>query len=381
MAILGINGMGRIGKLTMWNQLSLDVFDSYVINAGREVGAGLEDFIDFLVKDSTYGSLDRFLFGYSGRKCEIEITDEAGWAFKINGRSVKVLTTARNPKEIGWKAHGVKTVVDCTGVFLNPNTPADAPKGSVRGHLEAGAESVICSAPFKLDKGQEIPEDAKMVVYGINHKDLESGKHKIISSASCTTTGLSHMMKPLIDNDKIGKILTVCMSTIHAATNNQSVLDGVPKKGAKDLRRNRSVMNNIIITSTGAAKALKVVLPELKDVPFMADSIRVPTNTVSLISLSLTMEKGVTAEEINEIYKHASQNGQKALLHYSDKQNVSCDFRGERASVIIEGVETVAEVSNGGCAPITHAKIMGWYDNEFGNYVNSLSKLLAHVTQ
>ncbi len=380
MTILGINGMGRIGKLTFWNQLSINAFDGYVINAGREIGSGIEDFVEFIKSDSTYGNLDRFLYGYSGQTSEIVITDAENWIFKINGRVVKVLTTARNPKDINWKAHDVKTVVDCTGVFLNPNTPADAPKGSVRGHLEAGAETVICSAPFKLDKGAEIPEDAKMVVYGINHDEVELGKHKILSSASCTTTGLSHMMKPLIDNEKVGKILSVCMSTIHAATNNQMVLDGVPGKGAKDLRRNRSVMNNIIITSTGAAKALKVVLPELKDIPFMADSIRVPTNTVSLISLTLTMEKAVSAEELNDIYRHAAQNGQRALLHYSDKQNVSSDFRGERASVIIEGFETVAEVTDGKM-PITHAKIMGWYDNEFGNYVNSLSKLLAHVTQ
>ena len=380
MAILGINGMGRIGKLTFWNQLSIDAFEGYVINAGREVGSSLEDFIDFIKTDSTYGNLDRFLYGYSGKVSVIEDVNYDNWTFVINGRPVKVLTTARNPKDIGWKDHSVETVVDCTGVFLNPNTPADAPKGSVRGHLEAGAQRVICSAPFKMDKGADMPEDAMMVVYGINHEEVDMNKHRIISSASCTTTGLSHMMKPLIDNDKVGKILSVCMSTIHAATNNQMVLDGVPAKGAKDLRRNRSVMNNIIITSTGAAKALKVVLPELKDVPFMADSIRVPTNTVSLISLNLTMEKAVTAEDINEIYKHAAQNGQRALLHYSDKQNVSCDFRGERASIIIEGFETVAEVTEGKM-PITHAKIMGWYDNEFGNYVNSLSKLLAHVTQ
>lgn len=380
MAILGINGMGRIGKLTFWNQLSIDAFEGYVINAGREVGSSLEDFIDFIKTDSTYGNLDRFLYGYSGKESVIEDVNYDNWTFVINGRPVKVLTTARNPKDIGWKDHSVETVVDCTGVFLNPNTPADAAKGSVRGHLEAGAQRVICSAPFKMDKGADMPEDAMMVVYGINHEEVDMNKHRIISSASCTTTGLSHMMKPLIDNDKVGKILSVCMSTIHAATNNQMVLDGVPAKGAKDLRRNRSVMNNIIITSTGAAKALKVVLPELKDVPFMADSIRVPTNTVSLISLNLTMEKAVTAEAINEIYKHAAQNGQRALLHYSDKQNVSCDFRGERASIIIEGFETVAEVTEGKM-PITHAKIMGWYDNEFGNYVNSLSKLLAHVTQ
>lgn len=378
--ILGINGMGRIGKLTLWNQLSIDAFDGYVINAGREVGTSLEDFIDFLKTDSTYGNLDRFLYGYSGSVCAIERVDADNWTFSINGRQVKVLTSARNPKDIDWKGNRVQTVVDCTGVFLNPNTPVDAPKGSVRGHLAAGAERVICSAPFKLDKGAMIPEDAKMIVYGINHEDLDMDKHKILSSASCTTTGLSHMMKPLIDNDQVGKVLSVSMSTIHAATNNQMVLDGVPSKGAKDLRRNRSVMNNIIITSTGAAKALKVVLPELKDVPFMADSIRVPTNTVSLISLNLTMEKAVTAEDINDIYKYAAENGQKSLLHYSDKQNVSCDFRGERASIIIEGFETVAEVTEGK-VPITHAKIMGWYDNEFGNYVNSLSKLLAHVTQ
>lgn len=378
MKYLGINGLGRIGKLTLWNQLCIGHFDGYVINAGREIGRDLSDFIQFLTTDSTYGDLCKFLYGYRGRECEIEIVSMENWEFKIDGIYFKVLTKDRNPKEIKWEENNVEVVVDCTGVFLSPSDEADAPKGSARGHLKAGAKKVVCSAPFKLGK-EGMPEDSVMVVYGVNHEQYDAKKHNIISGASCTTTGLSHMMKPLLRSEKIGNILSVSMSTIHAATNNQEVLDALPKTGAKDLRRNRSVFNNIIITSTGAAKALKIVLPELKEVPFVADSIRVPTNTVSLISLNVAFDGEVSAEEINDVYREFSAKDKDKMLLFSEIQNVSSDLRGKRASVIIEGVETVSETIDVKCGMVTHAKIMGWYDNEFGNYVNSLCKIINHV--
>lgn len=378
MKYLGINGLGRIGKLTLWNQICIGHFDGYVINAGREIGRDLGDFIHFITTDSTYGELSKFLYGHKGKECDIEIVNMDNWEFKIDGTYFKVLTKDRNPKDIKWKDNGVDVVVDCTGVFLNPSDPLDAPKGSVRGHLEAGAKKVICSAPFKLGK-EGMPEDSKMVVYGVNHNEYDSKKHDIISGASCTTTGLSHMMKPLLRSDRVGEVLSVSMSTIHAATNNQEVLDALPKSGAKDLRRNRSVFNNIIITSTGAAKALKIVLPELKEVPFVADSIRVPTNTVSLISLNVAFDGDISAEEINEVYKNFAEKDEDKMLVYSEIQNVSSDLRGKRASIIIEGVETASEVIDVKCGMVTHAKIMGWYDNEFGNYVNSLCKIINYV--
>lgn len=399
---LGINGLGRIGKLTLWNMLNDERFKGFVINAGRQVGQSFEDMIDFIMTDSTYGSLSRFLYGYTGRQCEVEIIDHANCTATINGKYIKVLTSERNPKEIGWGNENVAIVVDCTGVFLDPNKPADGKGGSARGHLEAGAKKVICSAPFKLEKGASIPKDALMTVFGINHDVYDSEKHHVLSSASCTTTALSHMMKPLMDNTETKRIITASMSTIHASTNNQTILDGVPKAGAKDLRRNRSVFNNIILTSTGAAKALEVVMPEIAGIGFMADSVRIPANTVSLVSLNITFrsalngkgEPVIDTEFLNHIYKEAAGEDHNNLLVYTDKQTVSSDVRGKKASVVIEGFEThtrtgfislpkeilfdcgvVGDIQ----LPVTHAKIFGWYDNEFGNYVNSLSHLIGHV--
>ena len=400
---LGINGLGRIGKLVLWHQMIENHFDGFVISIGRKAGNSIHDIIDFIVNDSTYGALERFMFGYSGKTLDIEIVDEENYEIRINQFDIKFLTKNRNPKDIEWGKHNVEIVVDCTGVFLDPALDADAPKGSVRGHLEAGAKKVIVSAPFKM-KGQELemPEDATMLVYGINHDKFDPEKHHVISAARCTTPALSHMMKPLIDKIGISRILTASMSTIHASTNNQNLLDAMPGNGDKDLRKNRSALNNIILTSTGAAKALEFILPEIKKIGFMADSVRIPTSTVSLVALNLTFrtkledsgEPVINDEYINEIYKLASQNGQKGYLVYSDKQNVSSDLRGFKASAVIEGVETATKtgflplpsqlIHNIGAQgelniPVTHAKIFGWYDNEFGSYVNSLSNILIHI--
>jgi len=399
---LGINGLGRIGKLTLWNLLNDERFDGFVINAGRKVGQSFEDMIDFIMTDSTYGSLDRFLFGYTGRSSDVEILDNENCIAIINGKRIKVLTTERDPKMIGWGNENVDIVVDCTGVFLDPNKATDAKGGSMRGHLEAGAKKIICSAPFKLGEDADIPEDAMMTVFGINHETYDTDKHHILSSASCTTTALSHMMKPLMDNTETSRIITASMSTIHASTNNQTILDGVPKAGAKDLRRNRSVFNNIILTSTGAAKALEVVMPDIKGIGFMADSVRIPANTVSLVSLNITFrsalngkgEPVIDTEFLNRMYREAAEKDPHNLLVYTDKQTVSTDVRGKKASAVIEGFETHTRTGfislpkeimfDCGVAgdiqlPVTHAKIFGWYDNEFGNYVNSLSHLIALV--
>ncbi|MBR0597981.1 type I glyceraldehyde-3-phosphate dehydrogenase [Sinanaerobacter chloroacetimidivorans] len=403
--MLGINGIGRIGKLTLWNHLNLRHFDGIVINAGREVGRNPEDILQYLKTDSTYGSIDQFLYGHSGKQCEVRILDKSENLFQMNGCTVKVLTSERNPRNISWAREGVRLVIDCTGVFLDPTLPADHPKGSLRGHLEAGAEKVILSAPFKMkDSSQKIPADSAMLVYGVNHSSYDPVKHHIISAASCTTTALAHMMKPLLETEETSKIITASMSTVHAATNNQSILDGPPKSGTKDLRRNRSVFNNIIPTSTGAAIALEEILPEIKEIGFMADSIRVPTSTVSLISLNITFrsivsENGVAIinkDFLNDIYRKASEGAQKDFLFFSELQNVSSDLMGCQAAVIIEGhenhtrtgfmaldaellqhygINTTQDIN----FPVTHAKIFGWYDNEFGCYVNCLGKLTKYM--
>lgn len=196
MRTLGINGLGRIGKLTLWNFINKDRFDAFVINAGREVGQSFDDMLDFILTDSTYGSLERFLYGYTGGSCDVEVIDRDACTARINGKMIKVLTTARNPKDIGWAQENVDIVVDCTGVFLDPNKSAMGKGGSVKGHLESGAKKVICSAPFKLSEGAEIPEDAIMTVFGINHDTYDSGKHHVLSSASCTTTALTYDETP-----------------------------------------------------------------------------------------------------------------------------------------------------------------------------------------
>lgn len=403
--LLGINGLGRIGKLTLWNHLILKHFDGIVINAGREVGKSTEDVLHYLITDSTYGTLDRFLYGYSGKTCKAKVLDENEGLLELDGMTIKVLRKDRNPRDIDWAREGVRLVVDCTGVFLDPTLQADYPKGSIRGHLEAGAEKVIVSAPFKIkDTSFRMPEDSDIFVYGVNHMNYDPAKHHILSAASCTTTGLAHMIKPLLETEETSKIITASMSTVHSATNNQNILDAAPGAAKKDLRRNRSVFNNIIPTSTGAAIALEEILPEIKKVGFMADSVRVPTSTVSLISLNITFrtelsetgEPIINREFINNVYEKAAAGAQKDMLIFSEQQNVSSDLIGCRAAVIIEGHETHTRTGflslNADTLreygitdaqdinlPVTHAKIFGWYDNEFGNYVNSLGKLTVYV--
>ncbi|MGQ9677230.1 MAG: glyceraldehyde 3-phosphate dehydrogenase NAD-binding domain-containing protein [Chloroflexota bacterium] len=403
--LLGVNGLGRIGKLTLWYHLQTRHFDGLVINVGRGVGKSLTDIVDVIRTDSTYGSLAAFLRGRAGEDCVIEIIDEAAGVFTVDGLWVKILRSARNPKDIRWVDEGVRLVVDCTGKFVDPTIAPDHKQGSIRGHLECGAESVIVSAPFKIkDSSARLPADSKTFVYGINHLSYDPTKHRLISAASCTTTALAHMMKPLLDTEETSRILTASMSTVHAATNTQSILDSVPGTGAGDLRKNRSVLNNVILTSTGAAETLEQILPEIGKIGFMADSVRIPTNTVSLICLNVTFYQPLTDNGlpvidrafINNIYKEAAVGAQKGLLTYSDKQNVSSDFIGFESAVVIEGHETHLRTafmslpagvlakhglpnSTGLEIPVTHAKIFGWYDNEYGSYVTSLGKLTIHV--
>jgi glyceraldehyde 3-phosphate dehydrogenase len=403
--LLGINGAGRIGKLTIWNHLLNQHFGGLVVNVGRGVGKNLEALLHNIITDSTYGSLSHFLYGHSGKKCEVKILDSAENLTEINGMPVKFLMNNRNPKDINWSANEVRLVVDCTGAFLDPTIPADNPRGSLRGHLEAGADKVIASAPFKIkDSTQKMPVDATIMVQGINHLDFDARKHHLVSAASCTTTGLAHMMLPLLERQETANILTASMSTIHAATSTQSILDSVPSAGTSDLRKSRSVFNNIIITSTGAAKALEKIIPEVQKIGFMADSVRIPTNTASLIILNITFQSPlneigepiITREYLNKLYEETAMGPAAGMLEYSEKQNVSSDIIGRRAAVVIEGVETHTRtgfmavnpklLQNFGIqltedimVPVCHAKIFGWYDNEFGSYVNMLGKLTEYI--
>jgi len=406
---LGINGLGRIGKLTLWHHAGRKFFSGVVVNVGRRVGSGLEDIAHYIERDSTYGRVHAFLHGNRGKPV-IEDLDEDAGTMRIDGLEVKFLRSQRNPRDIGWAEQGVRLVVDTTGQFLDPTRPPDDPKGSVRGHLESGAQKVIVSAPFKIkDRGTPMPPDAVTTVMGINPSDYDPRVHRLISGASCTTTCLAHMIKPLINHFGPKRILSASMATVHAATGSQQVLDRLPGAGKTDLRKNRSVMNNIILTSTGAAEALRLVIPEMAQIGFIAESVRVPVTTGSLIILGVNLQEELSGspirrETLNGIYRKAAAEDPNGYLHYTDLQNVSGDVIGwPRAAAIIEGHEThrrtgeaVIDLEN---VPgidsrhldlfaerilrvrITQAVIYGWYDNEMGSYVNMLADRTVSVAE
>jgi glyceraldehyde 3-phosphate dehydrogenase len=237
--------------------------------------------------------------------------------------------------------------------------------------------------------------------------------HRIISNASCTTTCLAHMIKPLMDVFGSRRILTASMATVHAVTGSQAVLDRLPKSGATDLRKNRGIMNNIILTTTGAANTLTLVIPEMKEIGFIAESVRIPTATGSLIILVVNLQEDpsvdpIRREVINRIYQDAAARSRRGYLYYSENQNVSSDIIGfPRAAAIIEANEThtrTAEVNidlqklctvAGASASrvpgptgddlariaITQGVIYGWYDNELGSYVNMLGDRTVSIAE
>ena len=406
---LGINGFGRIGKLTLWHHIGRKYLKEIVVNIGREVGTSLKDIAHYVERDSTYGLLRQYLYGHEAEPV-INDLDEKKGSMKIDGICVTFLRSSRNPAKIRWRDSEVKLVVDTTGQFLDPTLNADYPKGSARGHLEAGAEKVIASAPFKIkDKGEPMPDDVVTTVMGINASDYDPRKHRIISNASCSTTCLAHMIKPLINYFGFKKILSASMATVHAATGSQEVLDRLPKQGKTDLRKNRSIMNNIILTTTGAANALRLVIPEMNEIWFIAESVRIPTVTGSIIILVLDLQEEISGEPIrreliNDIYRQAAEDDPYGYLHFSKKQNVSCDIVGmPKAATIIEGHEThtrtaevtidlntvpgiekdvISALKNTVISiPITQTVIYGWYDNEMGSYVNILGDRTVTIAE
>ncbi len=395
---LGINGIGRIGKLTLWHHLGRDDFDRFVVNTGRPVGTSLESIVQYLSKDSTYGPLHRFLFGRSGTR-DMHVVDEDEGVINAYGKEILFLREARNPRDIPWRDNGVSLVVDATGTFRDPHAEVDAPRGALRGHLAAGAAVVVQSSPFKSkQKGVPLPDDAAILIHGINDYQFDPAQHTLISAASCTTTALAHMIRPLLERELTKDMITAGMSTIHAVTNSQPVLDSVPKAGATDLRKTRGAIGNVVLTSTNAAAALEQVMPEIGTIGFMADSVRVPTQSVSLIILNVTFQSEtlpdgtVTVERdaINAIYREAAEGEARGLLKFSEEQNVSVDMLGEDAAVVIEAVETHTRTGfmnlkvpcttgeTGGevvRVPLTHVKVFGWYDNEMGSYTYRLGEL------
>jgi glyceraldehyde 3-phosphate dehydrogenase len=400
---LGINGLGRIGKLTLWHHVSRQHFSEVVVNIGRQVGTGLNDLAAAIERDSTYGRLGTFLHGHTCGRV-IENLNEADGTMLVNGVPVKILQEARNPKDIKWKENDVRFIVDTTGVFNDPTADAESGRGALRGHLSAGAEKVLLSAPFKIKaKGLEMPEDAVTTVMGINDDDYVPAKHHVISAASCTTTCLAYMIKPLMDQFGADNFLSASMVTVHAATGSQQVLDRLPAAGASDLRKTRSILNNIILTTTGAARALGLVIPEMKDIGFIAESLRIPISTGSLIVLVLNLQDDldnpIKRDLINSIYRDYAANS--PYIDYSEEQNVSSDIVCiPCAATVIEGTETHTRTATvrvnldkiKSCnlepgtspaieVPITQAVIYGWYDNELGSYTNMLGDLTVSIAE
>jgi len=406
---LGVNGFGRIGKLTVWHHVARKYFNEIVVNIGRQAGVSLADIAHYVERDSTYGWLHGYLYGHKGQPV-VENLDEDSGSMVLDGVKVRFLRSYRDPAEIGWGENDVRLVVDTTGQFLEPISGLNHPQGTVRGHLASGADKVILSAPFKIKvESTPMPADTVTTVMGINDNDYDPRRHKIISNASCTTTCLAHMVKPLINAYGSKKIMSASMATVHAATGSQEVLDRLPKAGKADLRKNRSIMNNIILTTTGAAKALRLVIPEMEEIAFIAESVRIPTSSGSLIILVINLQEEpvgpyVSREMINDIYRQAAADNTQGYLYYTEKQNVSGDIIGlPKVAATIEGHEThtrTAEaaidlanipglnidlLSNPGETvirmPVTQAVIYGWYDNEMGSYVNMLGDRTVSIAE
>jgi len=314
---VAINGFGRIGREVFRINLEKDFFDVVAINDLTDS----EPLAHLLKYDSNYGTLANDV-------------EAKGKNIVIDGKETPVYTE-RDPENLPWGDLGVDLVIEATGHFID--------KEGASKHLKAGAKKVIVTAPGK--------EMDFTVVLGVNDEDYDPAKHNIISNASCTTNCLAPLAKVINDNFKIKRGL---MTTIHSYTNDQRILD-LPHK---DMRRARAASLSMIPTTTGAAKAVGLVLPEL-DGKLNGMAIRVPTPTVSLVDLTCELETNTTAEEVNAKLKEASEGAMKDILGFSDKKLVSVDYKQCPLSSIVDGLSTQV---NGG----NMLKVLSWYDNEWG---------------
>ena len=374
------------------------------------MGTSLEAVCGAIENDSTYGSIHRFLDGVAAaaRACGSS-TASAGCSTSA-GMPVTILQQARNPRDIDWSASRVRLVVDTTGAFDDPTRSVDAPGGALRGHLAGGRREGDLQRRLQgpRAKGRSMPDDAVTLIHGINHDAFDpaattwSRRRRARRPRSRTWSSRSST------GSAPTSVMTASMSTVHAVTNTQSVLDSVPGAGASDLRRSRSALNSIILTSTNAAATLEQVIPEIGSIGFMADSVRVPIPTVSLIILNMTFqtrlrangESTITREVLNQTFAEEAAARRAA---WSTARSRTCrpTSSGMRAAVVIEGVEThtrtgfvhvdlgsVPGLPRRGArrpvhavleVPVTHAKVFGWYDNEYGSYTNALGDLTVHV--
>ena len=331
MTKIGINGFGRIGRLA---------FRAAVGRKDIEV-VGINDLVDpeymaYMLKyDSTHGRFDG----------TVEVKDGN---LVVNGKKIRV-TAEKDPANLKWNEVGADIVIESTGLFL---TKADGQK-----HITAGAKKVVFSAPAK--------DDTPTFVMGVNHKKL-SKEHTIVSNASCTTNCLAPIAKVL--NDKFG-ILEGLMSTVHAVTATQKTVDG---PSAKDWRGGRGAYQNIIPSSTGAAKAVALVIPELKG-KLTGMSFRVPVADVSVVDLTVRLAKPASYEAIKAAMKEASEGELKGILGYTEDDVVSNDFLGDARTSIFDAKAGISLNDN-------FAKVVSWYDNEWG-YSNKLVDLVQELAK
>ena len=329
---IGINGFGRIGRLVL-----------------RAIVERKEDIDVVAVNDLTDTKTNAHLFKYDSSygiyPGKVEATQDM---IIIDGRKVKVLAE-RDPAKIPWHDYGAEVVVESTGLFT------DASKAAA--HRQGGAKKVIISAPAK---GEDIT-----IVLGVNENKYDPAKHNIISNASCTTNCIAPVVKVLHDNFGVTRGL---LTTDHAYTNDQRLLDMYHK----DLRRARAAALSIVPTSTGAARAVTLVIPELAG-KLHGIALRVPTPTVSICDFVADVKKEVTAEQINKAFKTAAEGKLKGIIEYCEEPLVSIDFKGNPASAIIDAENTM--VIDG-----TMVKVLAWYDNEWG-YSNRLVDLINYIVR
>ncbi|TAL38080.1 MAG: glyceraldehyde-3-phosphate dehydrogenase [Spirochaetes bacterium] len=373
-APVGVCGIGRIGKLLVWYLSAKGEHDQIVISTGRKTGKGIEDLATYLGYDSTYGAYSRFVSGFGAGKA-VEIRDGSLY---LNGVKIVWLTDKehRVPGNIPWSDNGVEVVFDTTGKMSDPTVNDD---NALRGHLNH-AKKVVLSAPFKIKvKGTPMPDDAITLVGGVNFDRYDAAKHTVVSNASCTTNCCAPPIKALVDHFG-DTFISYALTTVHAATNSQNVLDVLPKDGEKDTRKVRSTFNTMIPTSTGAANAVIEVIPEIRNLGIgsQASSIRVPTTTGSIVILDISLMGEYDNDYVNEIFKkYAVRNAD--IMQYSSEQLVSADIVGSTHSTIYDSKFTHRRTSKRGNSYFTMVDLNFWYDNEFG-YVCSLGRLYDLMT-
>ena len=325
---VGINGFGRIGRVFFRIAFDHPEIEIVGINDLMEV----KTFAHLLKYDSTFGRYQK------------EVAYDENNLY-VDGKAVRV-TAIKDPTQLPWKELGVDVVVESTGIFKK--------KEQAMAHVQAGAKKVILSAPGK--------DDDITLVYGVNHTKFDPAQHTVISNASCTTNGLAPSMKVLDEEFGIVKGL---MCTVHAYTNDQVILD----RTHSDLRRARSAACSIIPTTTGAAKAVALVLPQLKG-KLNGFAMRVPVCDVSIIDVNVQLSKPATAEEVNAALKKASEGELKGVLGYSEEPLVSSDYLGMTCSGTVDALSTMVIDDM--------VKLVIWYDNEW-SYCSRLADIVAYV--